>query len=312
MALATIAISSRNRANDLRRALQSACSQSVAVEVLVVDDASEDDTAEIVRSEFPTATLFRHQTPTGYIAARNELARRASTPFVFSIDDDAAFSSPRVVEQTLADFSDRRIGAVAIPFINVDTDNHIRQKSPDSLSTFVTDRFIGTAHALRRDVFVALGGYGEHFVHQGEEGDYCIRMMDAGYFVRLGNADPIHHFESPRRSYARMDYYGRRNDILFAWQNIPLPDLFVHLPATTLNGLRTAIRVGRYRQMLAGIAAGYASSAVRLKLRRPVSRSTFKLFRRLKRVGALTLGDVGIRSEPIDAPILASSTEFAA
>ena len=37
---------------------------------------------------------------------------------IFSIDDDAEFSTPQVVEQTLQEFDDARIGAVAIPSLS--------------------------------------------------------------------------------------------------------------------------------------------------------------------------------------------------
>jgi hypothetical protein len=41
----------------------------------------------------------------------------------------------------------------------------------------------------------------------------AMRMLGADYFVRLGNADPIHHMESLSRVLRRMDFYGRRNEI---------------------------------------------------------------------------------------------------
>ncbi len=83
------------------------------------------------------------------------------------------------------------------------------QSPPNTSGTWITDTFIGTAHALRRDIFLKLGGYRDHLVHQGEESDFCIRMLDAGYLVRLGRSDPINHWESPKRDLRRMDFYGR-------------------------------------------------------------------------------------------------------
>src|SRR5262249_30284552 len=150
-------------------------------------------------------------------------ARLATTPFIFSIDDDAAYSTPYVVEQTLADFDAPRIGAVAIPYIEPSKNNCLMQQAPSRERVWITDSFIGTAHALRRDVFLQIQGYRETLVHQGEERDYCIRMLDHGWLTRLGCSDPILHYESPRRDFGRMDYFGRRNDILFAWHYVPLP-----------------------------------------------------------------------------------------
>ena len=45
----------------------------------------------------------------------------------------------------------------------------------------VVASFIGFAHLLRRDVFLDLGGYQESFIYYGEEKDFCLRLLDAGY-----------------------------------------------------------------------------------------------------------------------------------
>lgn len=285
---ATVVITTKDRRDDLHGAITSALAQSVPVEVLVIDDGSGDGTSEMVRKEFPAVRLVRHTESRGLIVRRNEGARLALAPVVFSIDDDAAFQSRDTVKQTLQEFDHPRVGAVAVPFVNINQDTMVRQRAQDTGRVWVTDRYIGTAHAIRRDLFLSLGGYREHFVHQGEEGDYCLRMLARGNVVRLGTADPIHHFESPRRSFERMDYYGRRNDILFAWHNIPLPDLLWHLPATTVSGLMTAVRCGRYRHMLAGLAKGYLDS-MSMASRCPISKKIYGLFRLLKSEGPILL-----------------------
>ncbi len=176
---------------------------------------------------------------------------------IFSIDDDALFASPHTVAQTLAEFDHVRVGAVAIPYVEPNKSTVVHQHAPSKESIFVTDSFIGTAHAVRKDLFLRLGGYREVLVHQGEEMDLCIRMLEAGYVVRLGSANPIHHMESPRRDFGRMDYYGRRNDILFTWHNVPMPYFPIHLLGTTVNGLASAIRARRLDNMLQGMARGY-------------------------------------------------------
>jgi hypothetical protein len=430
---------------------------------------------------------------------------------VFSLDDDAVFSSPFVLEQTLRDFSHPRIGAVAIPYIEPHKANREMQRAPTREDVWITASYIGTAHAVRRDVFLALGGYREHLVHQGEEGDFCIRMLAAdaehsrdrrwkiedggeekaesgnyeklkedlttdgtdgrgwkvkaetlksehprdsaepkgktnvwpregnrseaeqklkedlttdytdghgysagqrpgsrasasesdslaseladspvsesltrsasgpaealrasedrrskigdgeigsgggkqladsegflkghsqaglqmdsqklqnirganapdtsgqssssvlisdisgkknsgtlgsgrstldsgplsavpGFFVRLGNSDPIIHNESPKRDYSRMDFYGRRNDVLFHWQNTPMPDLLWQLPKTIAGGLVCAAKVGRWRKMLEGIGAGFLAIVVGVK-RQPVSKVIIVVHKSLK------------------------------
>ena len=226
------------------------------------------------------------------IVRRNEGARLARGAVIISIDDDGEFSGTRVVEQTLAEFDDPRIGAVAIPFVNVLQSPDVHQRAPGAAGCFVTDTFIGTAHALRRDLFLALGGYRDSLIHQGEERDYCLRMLAAGSVVRLGRAEPIRHYESPRRDRRRMDFFGRRNDVLFAWHNVPLPAFPVHLAATVLNGLRSAVRAHHPARMFAGLAAGLAGGARDWARgeRRPVGCAAYRLHRRFEERRAVPAG----------------------
>jgi GT2 family glycosyltransferase len=289
---ATIVIVSKNRRDDLRTAIASSLKQSMRAEVIVIDDGSSDGTARMVRTEFPGATVIRNDQSTGCITGRNQAARIATGDVVFSIDDDAEFVSARTVEQTMADFADARVGAVAVPCLEPKKGNTPFQTAPDREGVWITDCFVGTSHAVRRDIFLNLGGYRQDLVHQGEERDYCIRMLQAGYLVRLGRADVIHHYESPKRDMRRMDYYGRRNDVLFAWHYAPMPVLPVHLIGTAINGLRSAWRAGRYGQMLRGTLAGFSECPGRFGERVPVSRGLYRLHRRLKRSGPRRIEDV--------------------
>lgn len=296
---ATVVITTRNRKDDLRAAIASARAQSVRPEVLVIDDGSTDGTSDMVRAEFPGVRLDRADESSGLIVQRNRGAALARGEIVFSIDDDAAFSTPDVVAQTLREFDHPRVGAVAIPFVNVNQSPAVFQRAPQAEGVWVASTYIGTAHAVRRELFLRLGGYRGALVHQGEEGDYCIRMLQAGYVVRLGRADVIHHFESPRRDLRRMSYYGRRNDVLFAAHNVPLPHVAVHLLGTTFVGLRFTLRQGFNRNALAGlrgIGAGYAAAAAGwFHHRRPVSAKVYRLARELKHHGSVPLSEIAHR-----------------
>ena len=209
---------------------------------------------------------------------------------IFSIDDDAEFSSPNVIEQMLAEFDRPRIGAVAIPFLNVNKENVLLQQAPDGGVAWCGATYIGTAHAVRRDVFRAAGGYRAQLVHQGEESDLCVRLLDAGYVVRLGRSDPIYHYESPKRDLRRMDLYGRRNDVLYAWYNVPMPAFPIQLLGTTWLGVKFGFKVGRPGRMLHGLLNGYAAILREFSERKPVSMSTYRINRRL-RAGAVKLSD---------------------
>jgi len=301
-AFASLVISTRNRRTELRGLLLSAQKQTVPLEIIVMDDASNDGTSEMMRSEFPAVRLERSDVSRGLIFQRNRAASLVRGEVIFSLDDDAEFSSPNVIEQTLQDFSDRRIGAVAIPYLEPSNDNELRQSAPNTSDTWVTDTFVGTAHALLRGLFLKLGGYREHLLHQGEEGDYCLRMLETGYVTRVGCADPIHHYESPSRSLERMDFYGRRNDIIYAWQNVPMPYLPLHLGATVLRGSIYAIRSARHpMKMFSGMFSGFAECFRGDFERRPVNSRIYRVSRELKKRGPLPLRSVIDRLPPLSA-----------
>ena len=277
---ATVVVTTRNRKAELRQCLESVLRQSEAPEILVVDDASDDGTIEMLKAEFASVRIVRHDRPLGYIVGRNEGARLAQGEVIISLDDDAAFSDPHIVRDTLASFSDDRIAGVAIPYIDVNRDATIRQSAPDRTRVYLSAIFIGTAHAVRRRAFLACGGYREALFHQGEESDLCIRLLDAGYVIRLGSSEPIHHYESPRRDFRRMDHFGPRNAILFAWQNVPLDALLMQLPRTIAGLIVHSWQPKRLVVRLGGIVDGLWSCA--RTERRPVARSTYRLWRRLQ------------------------------
>lgn len=296
----SIIITTKNRRDELAVAIRSALSQSVPVEVLVIDDGSTDGTAEMVRAKFSAVRLERSDTSLGYIVQRNHGARMAGGRYLFSIDDDAEFSTPHVVEETLRDFDNPNIAAVAIPYLEPKKADRLMQSPPDGSGTWITDTFVGTAHALRRDLFLSLGGYCEPLFHQGEESDFALRLLDAGYVVRLGRAAPIYHWESPKRDFRRMDFYGPRNSILFQWQNLPRASLPLGLVGTTFNCLRWSLKPSRFWVRLLGVCRGYYDCG-RLS-RKPVRSETFRLWRKLRR-GAVPFSDVVRKLPPMGSEL---------
>jgi glycosyltransferase involved in cell wall biosynthesis len=306
MPRASIVITSRNRREDLNCALRSAIAQTADVEVLVIDDASTDGTTEMVRREFPEVRLYRSERPLGLVVQRNRAAKMARAPVIVSIDDDARFVSSLTVEQTLADFDHPRIGAVAIPREEPRFEGSeeivVKQLAPSTNGPWVTSSYAGTAHAVRRDVFLSVGGYREELMQMVEEPDYCLRMLDAGYVTRLGRGDVIRHLLSPKRDTHRTLVLGRRNDLLHEWHNVPMPYLPGRLIKVTLHSLLFAVRWRRPRAVLTGLAMGYRDMLRYRSVRRTVNRSTYRLDRDLRRNGSLPLYEVEHRLPPLKGP----------
>ena len=185
-------------------------------------------------------------------------------------------------------------------------DRTVQQRAPERKGIYLTFAFVGAAHAVRRDIFLKVGGFREHFFIMGEEGDLCLRMMSAGYVTRLGSADPIHHTESPRRDFGRIDYYGHRNNILFAWHNVPMPFLPFHLMVTSLKGFLLAVRIRRFKKNLLGMARGYVDCFRWWKKRDPVPSKIYRLHRLLKKRGPVLLSNI----EPLLPKLETSQNEL--
>ncbi|WP_162242806.1 glycosyltransferase family 2 protein [Arthrobacter sp. Leaf141] len=285
----SLCISTYNRVDDLTRLISSALMQVPKVPIIVYDDASLDATAEIVRTQFPTVRVIAGKNNVGLIAARNICIREASTPFVIILDDDAFFTSPKTVQQTLDDFSSERIGAVAVPF----TENGVlMQGETAGPSIGLARSFIGAAHAVRRDAVLACGGLRESYGFYCEESDLAIRFLAAGLVVRHGSADPVTHCPNADRKPLLRRQLRWRSEFRFKYCHTPalllLPVLGSHLALLVF-------RCSQFGGLAATLKLGYSTWRDVIKSRherKGVGFRTYFLWRRLSESPRLTLGDI--------------------
>ena len=106
----SVVIPTRNRGALVARALAAVLGQrGVDIEAFVVDEASSDGTAELVRSlADPRVTLLRHDVPKGVSAARNAGLARARAPWVAFLDDDDVWAPDKLAIQIDAAVRDGR------------------------------------------------------------------------------------------------------------------------------------------------------------------------------------------------------------
>jgi GT2 family glycosyltransferase len=288
----TIGITTRNRPEALARCVRSlALLAPLAPRVIVFDDASSEPAAQAIATAVPAGldlTVIRDEGSVGNIAGRNRLMREAATPYVLLLDDDAVILSPEPIDRALRVLDgDERIAALA--FAQAEADGRPwperMQPGPGQEPKYVA-AYIGFAHLLRRDLFLALGGYREQFVFYGEEKDYCVRLLHAGYRTVYLPAALVGHIPDPGgRVEARYVRYAVRNDFLYSLYNEPWPLVAVGVP----------VRLWRYRRMAAGISGGdtgglgWILGELRHALpslgrhRKPVSWATVRMWRQMSR-----------------------------
>jgi GT2 family glycosyltransferase len=224
MSLCAVAVVSFNTRDLLRDLLQTVRSES-PVEVVVVDNGSTDGTAGMVREEFPEARLLVDPENPGYGAAANRAIAATSAPYVLLLNGDTRLMPGALA--ALADHLDRhpRTG-LAGPRL-VDAHGHPQPSCFPFLGTFRLaleksplgpwlarvpvlrehwlllhgshDRartvpwVLGSALAIRREAFEAVGGFDPGFFLYAEEVDLCYRLWQAGWEVGFTPAATVVH-----------------------------------------------------------------------------------------------------------------------
>jgi GT2 family glycosyltransferase len=232
--------------------------------------------------------VLRDDSAVGYIAGRNRLVREAATEYVLLMDDDTAVLDAEAVERAAAVLdADARVGAVA--FAQAEADGRpwpARMQAGRGDRPSVVPSFIGFAHLLRRQLFLALGGYRERLVFYGEEKDFCVRLMDAGHrVVFLPDALIAHIVDPGGRSQSRYVRYAVRNDLLTSLHTEPLPMAVAGFPVRLWRYTRMAKSVpggdrGGLRWILADVWRALPDA---WQARRPVAWATIRHWRRLAR-----------------------------
>jgi GT2 family glycosyltransferase len=278
----SVVITTRNRKSELLRALESCRAQrDVSHEILVYDDDSSDGTSQDVARLYPEVRVITGRQREGLIVCRNRAARIARGRIIVSIDDDAYFTDATTLKRATMEF-DRfpQAGALALHYIEPQRIGDCARHTQPSPGTPLRS-YIGCAHAVHRELFLELGGYRDLLVHQGEERDFCIRMLDAGWQVILADTPPIVHDVSPHRDVGRMTYYGYRNTLLFSTLNVPASLVLPQMLKNTLQLLLHRPRRAAQLPRIQGLLSGWASLATRGSNRRPVKRETFRMYRSL-------------------------------
>jgi glycosyltransferase involved in cell wall biosynthesis len=102
--LVSVVLTTYNRSELVLPAIDSVLRQTLGdFELIVVDDCSTDDTAEVVgRVDDPRLSLVRHETNLGLAEARNSGISRARGRYLCFLDDDDEWRADKLAVQTAA------------------------------------------------------------------------------------------------------------------------------------------------------------------------------------------------------------------
>jgi N-acetylglucosaminyl-diphospho-decaprenol L-rhamnosyltransferase len=206
--------------NTESRALLLACLETLprdAAEIVVLDNASEDGSAEAVRERFPDVRVIEQTFRAGFGANHNTVVRATAGRYVYVLNedttaDDWAFErivayldahprvaalGPRLVypDGKVQD-SAWRFPTPLVSALGLLTVGKLGVKQSHGSAAHAVDWVMGAALVLRREALDEVGLFDEEFFLYSEEVDLQLRLRDAGWEVHYFPEATVTHHES--------------------------------------------------------------------------------------------------------------------
>lgn len=170
-----------NHASTLERALLSCLKQSFLSEIVVVDDASTDDSLKVMQElagSYPSMRIHRMPKNSGPAAARNAGVSLTSSEYLVFLDADDEFQGDflRAAQEMLA--ADSSIHVVKCDFELFDpVKGYVLPEYDRRYPSVVLSSVWGMA--ISRDAFLAIGGFPESAEFRGQSGGEDVAFMQA-------------------------------------------------------------------------------------------------------------------------------------
>jgi N-acetylglucosaminyl-diphospho-decaprenol L-rhamnosyltransferase len=220
--------------------------------VVVVDNGSTDGSADVTVPGLPLEIIRTGQN-LGFGRACNLAARQCEAPFLLFLNPDAELH-PGAVEGALAYAAarDAQVGVVGIRLVGRDGVAHrhcarfpdwhsfvgnslgltriARRWFPpvtlvefDHLETRPIEHVMGAFYLIRRELFVALGGFDEDFFVYLEDLDLSRRVAKAGWETHYLADVTAYHKQGGTSEQVRAHrlFYALQSNIIYAFKHLP-------------------------------------------------------------------------------------------
>lgn len=194
-----------NAQNTIAHVVQSLLSQtySGAVEVIIVDDGSTDQTGEILQS-FPEIRYIK-QINSGPASARNRGAADSRGDIILFTDSDC-IAHKDWISQIIEGFKDCRVGAVCGSYGIANPQNLLARCIQSEISYRhrvlmpVYPRAFGSYNVgIRREVFFSVGGFNEFYRQaSGEDNDLSYKIINKGWLIYLNKLALVDHYHTTK------------------------------------------------------------------------------------------------------------------
>lgn len=208
--------------------------EKINSEIIVVDNASDDGSVELIKKNFPQVKLIESKINLGFSRANNLGLQVAQGRYICLINPDTIVEESTFHEMIKFMNEHPEVGLAGCKILNPDGTFQLacRRSFPtpwvaftkivglskffpkskifarynltylDENQSYEVDAVSGSFMFLRREVYEKIGGLDETFFMYGEDLDYCYRVKKAGFQVYYVHTTQIIHFkgESTKRS----------------------------------------------------------------------------------------------------------------
>jgi mycofactocin system glycosyltransferase len=246
----SVIIPVRNRPGEISECLQSLSRLDYPMEkmeVIVIDDASDDNTPDVV-STFPVRLIpLKEHRQASF--CRNLAAQRAQGEILAFLDSDCV-ADPLWLRELIPAFRDPSNGAVGGT-----VDAYYHKKGLDCYEKVKSSLNMGSwfkrSHEenpffylpscnllIRRALFLQLNGFRED-MYVGEDVDFCWRLQDQGHRIEYRPVGTVYHRHrnTMRQFCARRFDYGTSEPLLQKFHTERIKQFLFPLPDCTFWGL---------------------------------------------------------------------------
>jgi GT2 family glycosyltransferase len=218
--LVTINILSYNRRDQLRTTLTKIYGQEYSnIEVIVVDNNSEDGSGDMVEREFPLAILIRRKSNNG-IGGWNDGFQIARGEYICVLDDDCHVEG-RTIKTSIEKIRDGVADIISYHVVDPSTRYSFTLYFP-----FGIFLFWGCAVIMSKKVIDRLGGFDENIFLYQHESEYMLRAIKYGFRHQILMSEMAYHRKDPSAESASsykedLVFYGRSYSYLRHLQGWP-------------------------------------------------------------------------------------------
>ena len=236
--------------------------KDIAIETIVIDNASNDNTLEVLGGITREITLIQNRENLGFGRACNLGALQSHGRYLYFLNPDAQLIGESALAKLCRAMDEHPVwglagtrviaatGEVKAPAANYPDQQRVRinfSKLPGKIASVG-----GASMIARRQVFEQLGGFDPNFFLYGEETDLCLRARQRGHEVGYVESVEVRHIGgASERGKDPYEVWTRRaNGLHQFWSK--------HYPADEVRRLVRRNRTrARYRMLMNGLLARF-------------------------------------------------------